>query len=192
MNTEVTETTAFKAMQTDIQVSMDDVVSAFVSQYENNLFERKKELAGTIRGLEKELCYIDKAVLTKVTGETFSKQNLPFNLKITVDAGVIQWNTSNVAFSIAIKQNDSSRYGNTITFTEYKPVPVAQVRANERLSAELSVVRSELSEVLVSLKSVTRKERQVRGRIAIRKLEDSGYANLMQDEELVKLVQLDV
>ena len=43
------EVTAFQAMKTDIDVTMDDVVSAFVSQYEDNLFGRKKDLTDQIR-----------------------------------------------------------------------------------------------------------------------------------------------
>lgn len=194
MSTDLVESSAFKAMQTDIQITMDDVVSAFVSQYENNLFHRKKELTTTVKGLEKELSDIDKTVLGKVTGESYANQNMPFDLRVTVPTGVIRWGTDDntVAFSITINQGETGRYGNTITFTKHKPIPVAQVRAHEKVATELSVLREELSEVLVSLKSVNRKERQVRGRIAIRKLEDSGYANLMQDEELIKLVQLEV
>ena len=190
MNTAVTETTAFKAMQTDIQVSMDDVVSAFVSQYENNLYARKKELTSDIRASEEELRGIDTAVLTKITGASF-KTSLPFGLAMTVGKGSINWGDSTVDFQIEIKKAGDARYGSTITIHENKSIPAIQVKANKKVKNTLDSLRSDLGEVLVSLKSITRKERQVRGRIAIRKLEDSGYANLMQDAELVQLVQLD-
>ena len=191
MGTEVVEATAFKAMQTDLQVSMDDVVSAFVSQYENNLFARKKELGNEVKRVEAELKGVTDIVRAKVTGDDFAKEKLPFGLKLQVEDGVIDWNNDRVNFTISINKDFESRYGSTIQVQKTKPIPVAQIRAYKKLSDELEQLRADLSEVLVNLKSVTRKERQVRGRIAMRKLEDSGYASLMQDEELAQLVQLD-
>lgn len=193
MSNELT-TPAFKAMQTDIQVSMDDVVSAFVSQYENNLYARKKDLTNDIRVVEGELSDLDKAVLKKVTGKEYANTKLPFDMTLKVGDGSIDWGskTPQVKFVIEIKAKKSDRYySNTITIPKYKKIPAGDTKTHTRLREELSELRSDLSEVLVALKSVTRKERQVRGRIAMRKLEDSGYANLMKDEELIQLVQLE-
>jgi hypothetical protein len=191
MNTAVTAPTAFKAMRTDLQVSMDDVVSAFVSHYENNLYDRKKELGAAIKVQEDALKDNNKTILSKVTGDEFNTA-LPLGLKATVSEGSINWSKSKVNFQIVIEEvSKSQRYNNSITLSKSKAIPAAQVKAYERITKELESLRSDLSEVLVALKSVTRKERQVRGRIAMRKLEDSGYASLMNDDELVKLVQLD-
>lgn len=189
MNTEIV--TAFKAMRTDIQISMDDVVSAFVSQYENNLYTRKKGLTSAIRTVEENLGKFTKALHKKINGNSF-KTPLPLGLEMKVDDGTINWEQTKVDFQITIEPNTRNGrcYGNNISINKTKPIPAAQVKAHKKLQKELGSLRSDLSEVLVSLKSVTRKERQVRGRIAIRKLEDSGYADLMKDEELVKLVEL--
>lgn len=183
---------SFQAMQTDLQVSMDDVVSAFVSQYESNLYARKKELTKEIKTLEDKLADINKVVLEKVTGESYKTTGLSFSLIVDVSEGSIEWENNEVAFTITIsREGKGARYGNSLAFKERKKIPATQVKAYEKTTKELDALRSDLSEVLVALKSVSRKERQVRGRIAIRKLEDSGYASLMQDEELVRLVQLD-
>lgn len=195
--TEITQPLAFQAMQTDIQVSMDDVVSAFVSQYENNLYDRKAELGKTIRSLESDLSKLDKEVLKEVTGSEYANHTLPFGLVITVSDGAIRWNDSVdekpcVAFGVAVKnQADNSYRTSSINLTKTKPIPAKFVKRHKKISDELEELRNELNEVLISLKSVNRKERQVRGRIAMRKLEDSGYASLMQDPELIQLVQLD-
>jgi len=183
-------TTAFKAMQTDIQISMDDVVSAFVSQYENNLYDRKKELTNSIKAVESQMIDVQAAIHLKVTGDSFEKI-LPYGLIVKVSDGSINWHEERVDFRITISLKEGNRYGNTIEFNENKPIPAAQLKACAKLTKELTSLRSDLGEVLVSLKSVARKERQVRGRIAVRKLEDSGYANLLEDSELAKLVQLD-
>jgi hypothetical protein len=65
------------------------------------------------------------------------------------------------------------------------------VNEHVQLNKSLVQVRAQLTEVLEGLKGINRKERQVRGKIAIRKLQDSGYADLMEDPELAQLVQLD-
>ncbi|HEX04750.1 MAG TPA: hypothetical protein ENH10_06285 [Bacteroidetes bacterium] len=183
--------TAFQAMQTDIQVSMDDVVSAFVSKYENNLYARKKELTAAIKDVEETADALTKALRKKINGDSY-KTPMPLDLEMKVDNGAINWEHAKVDFQINISQKNNSRYGNTINVSKTKRIPAAQVRAYKKLQKELSSLRSDLCEILVALKSVTRKEREVRGRIAIRKLEDNGYGDLMQDSELALLVQLDV
>jgi hypothetical protein len=184
--------TPYKAMTTDIQISMDDVVSAFVSQYEGNLYTRKKELSSDIREQEAALTAISDSVLAKVTGDSYDAV-LPLGLVLEVSKGTLDWDDATVNFKLTIMSGEKGRsyYNNSIEMKREKPISASQVKAREKVQKELTKLRNELGEVLVSLKSVARKERQVRGRIAIRKLEDSGYANLMQDKELIKLVELD-
>lgn len=182
---------AFQVMKTDIEVSMDDVVSAFVSQYENNLFARKKELGAQIKAVEATIRDNEKAVLKVVNGDQWKKEKLPFGLKYKVGEGEICWGTKTVDFKITIRKNEEVRYGETISLVKEKKIPAAHIKVNDDAHKELDALRSDLQEVLLSLKQVARKERQVRGRIAMRKLEDSGYASLMQDAELMQLVQLD-
>jgi len=183
-------TTAFRAMQTDIQISMDDVVSAFVSQYENNLYERKKELTAAIKAGEEQSKEFHASVREKLSGDSFIVA-LPYDLIATVSEGVFNWKEEQIDFIVEIKPKEPSRYNNSITVKKSKPLTAKMLKTHAKLTLELNELRAALSEVLVSLKSVARKERQVRGRIAVRKLEDSGYSNLLEDSELAKLVQLD-
>lgn len=191
MNEVVAKPQAFQAMTTDLQVSMDDVVSAFVSQYENNLFDRKKDLTKQIRALEKDQEDLTKDVRSKVSGDEYKQHDLPFGLIIKVGEGEIRWDDHEVRFSITIEEKNCSRWSNNISLSKSKPIPAALRRRYKKICDDLEELRRDLSEVLVNLKTVTRKERQVRGKIAIRKLEDSGYASLMADPELIQLVQLE-
>lgn len=188
----ITQPAAFQAMQTDIQVSMDDVVSAFVSQYENNLYARKKELSAEIKTEEAQLERIEKEVRANVTGDEWADEKVPFGLTLKVTQGNVNFDGKVVHFNILIEdKGNRGYYGNQIKIEKTKKIPAAYINAHKKTVDVLNGLRAELGEVLVNLKSVTRKERQVRGRIAMRKLEDSGYASLMNDEELVKLVQLE-
>lgn len=189
-NVVVQKPQAFQAMTADLQVSMDDVVSAFVSQYENNLFARKKELAGELKALESDLEKLDEEVRERVSADEY-KVAMPFGLVVKVDTGNIRWADTEVIFGITIKEKNASRWSNTISINKKKPIPKALVTRYKKITKQLDGLRADLAEVLMNLKSVTRKERQVRGKIALRKLEDSGYASLMADPELVQLVQLD-
>lgn len=191
MSTQLVEATAFKAMQTDIQISMDDVVSAFVSQYENNLYARKKELSKEIKVQESTIEDMAKTVRMKNPSSNFVEP-MPYGLKLTIDNGTIDWDEAKIRYQLKIQSPAPERsYSSGITVVREKKISAAQIAAYNKTQEKLKELRAELNEVLVNLKSVNRKERQVRGRIAIRKLEDSGYANLMEDAELVKLVQLD-
>lgn len=192
MSNALTQPAAFQAMQTDIQVSMDDVVSAFVSQYENNLYDRKKELGKEIREQEVILEELEETVKKEITGDEWANEALPFGLSLSVKQGNINWEGKVVNFTILIETKENrGYYGNQVKLEKYKKIPAAYLKAHAKAHEELKELRTALSEVLVNLKSITRKERQVRGRIAMRKLEDSGYASLMADEELIQLVQLE-
>lgn len=188
---------AFAAMKTDIVATMDDVVSAFVAQYENNLFDRKKELRGQVKVIAAQLENLDKDVKTEVTGDEFDKPIDVYDLVVKVGESTISWEDKNVSFPIEIKTNPKDRSGshysyrnNCIDITRSKPIPKHFLDENSRLEADVQTLRTELGEVLENIKTIDRKERQVRGRIAIRKLEEAGHESLMNDPELKLLVEL--
>jgi len=187
---------AFGAMTTELAVTMDDVVSAFVSEYENNLFARKKELTKTIKVTEEGKAQVVKKVLAAVSGDRFEKDIPVYDLVAKVSEKTVDWcddGVSYVNFDIVIKatkKRDGYSYNNKIDIVRKRRVPERFVTEYFDLKSQLKPLRIELAEVLDNIKSITRKERQVRGRIAVRKLEDAGYSNLMQDPELKQLVQL--
>ncbi len=191
---------AFDAMVTDITVTMDDVVSAYVATYEVNLFARKKELQSEIKLAEAGLKAVTKSVLRVVTGTEWNKAISAFDLVAKVDGTTVNWadeedeNKNRVTFSIDIRrkndQSTGSYYRSNLVVTKYKPVPSKFVGERKALLKALSPARLELAEVLNNIKSIARKERAVRGKIAMRKLESSGYAPLLDDPELKALVQL--
>ncbi len=196
--TEVTSiSSAFKAMKTDIDVTMDDVVSAFVATYENNLFARKKALKADIKAIVASLTAVDKDVKATVTGEEFDKPIDVYDLVVELGDSSILWDKKLVSFPIEIKINPKDRRGSHysyngthISIKRTKPIPAALITRYVELTADVLELRTELGEILDSIKSIARKERQVRGRIAIRKLEDAGHENLMNDPELKLLTEL--
>jgi len=182
---------SFEAMNTQLDVSMDDVVSAFVAKYENNLFSRKKELTSEIRLLETSLSDNTDAAQASIDDSAYTTTIPEFELKTAISGRSFDWDDGEVTFNILITRIGlSSHYGNQITISRIKRIPARFIKLHTKINDELALLRRELAEVLEGIKSVNRKERQVRGQIAIRKLEDSGYASLMDDPELAQLVQL--
>ena len=64
------------------------------------------------------------------------------------------------------------------------------VNEHETLTKELEEVNAELVEVMYQIKSVSRKERQIRGKISEMKLEQSGFSELINNPEILKLVEM--
>jgi len=192
---------AFEAMVTDITVTMDDVVSAYVSTYEANLFNRKKQLQSEIKLAEASLKAVTKSVLRAVKGSEWNKIIPAFDLVAKVDGTSVRWadeedeSKNRVTFSIDIRRkgdtDTGSYYRSNLVVTKHKPIPSKFVSERAALLKALTPARCELADVLTNIKSIARKERAVRGKIAMRKLESSGYAPLLDDPELKALVQLD-
>jgi hypothetical protein len=182
-------------MTAELTVNMDDVVSAFVATYENNLYKRKKELNRDIKDLLETLEPLDAEALDGVSGAEYDVDVIePFGLRSKVEKKHLNWAEKEVVFEISVFHPEKARrsyYSSAITVKRTKAIQPSLVREHTQLEKDLNSTRAQLSEVLEGLKGITRKERQVRGKIAIRKLEDSGYANLMEDPELAQLVQLD-
>jgi hypothetical protein len=193
---------AFDAMVTDITVTMDDVVSAYVATYEVNLYERKKQLQSEIKLAESSLKSVEKAVLREVKGTHWNRAIPEFDLVAKAGDGIVNWadlddgdGKNRVSFTIDINRkgetNSGSYYRSCLQVVKHKPIPSKFVTDRKGLLKALEPARSELAEVLNNIKAIARKERQVRGKIAMRKLESSGYAPLLDDPELKQLVQLD-
>jgi hypothetical protein len=181
------------AIATDLSVHMDDVVSAFVAKYEDNLFARKKEVAAEIRILERQLSDLDKQVLKDTAPE--HPTQIDFGLKVEETGRGIEWAKERVCTQLAIYDPDENQthYSgrSRLTVRTYQEITPAHLAKHNGLTDQKRELDDKLSVTLADLKSLPRKERQVRGRIAMKKLEDAGYESLMADPEMAALVQLD-
>jgi hypothetical protein len=198
---------AIELMTSDVNVGIDEVVSVFVSQYEDNLFAKKKELSAEIKRVKKEITALDKRLIADVDRSEYDITVPVLNLKSKVEDVSIIWKgeededdyssrkvkVSSIVISIEIedKDKDSDGWRNSITKRVKSKISKTDENLHTALLKEQSSLSSELTEVLGLIKSVSRKERQVRGRISAKKLEASGYEGLLNDSEMLALVQLD-
>ncbi len=198
---------ALQAMTADVNVGIDEVVSVFVSQYEDNLFAKKKELSSEIKRVKSEVKSLDKRLIGSVDRTEYDIKVPVLNLTSKVDEITIVWKgdededdyrsrkvkTSSLIITLEIKDEDSDgdRYDRSMNKRITKKILKTDENIHTTLLSDLNGLSGELTEVLSLIKSVSRKERQVRGRISARKLEESGYEGLLNDTEMLKLVQLD-
>lgn len=194
------------AITADVNVGIDEVVSVFVSQYEDNLFAKKKDLSAQIKQLKSDSKALDTRLIKSIDTSEYDITVPVLNLTSKVDNIDIVWKgdededsyssrkvkVSSVVVRVEVKDNDDNdRYSSSLNKNINVTISAADEKLHRNLETELSDTNGELVEVMGLIKSVSRKERQVRGRISAKKLEESGFEGLLQSPEMLKLIELD-
>lgn len=195
-NDVIPSSSVLSTINTNINVGMDEVVSVFVAKYEDSLFAKKTELSNSIRALKKELEGFDKKVRDLVDYSDY-EGNLP-NLGLSFEVGGVNvywektWSNVNATtYEITINMRDSAKPDRLTTVKTYeKKIPASIVESRTAVVTSLEEKSAELLEVMSEIKLVGRKERQIRGRISEKKLNESGFAGLLTDPEMLKLVEI--
>lgn len=192
---------AIAKMSADVNVGIDEVVSVFVSQYEDTLFTKKKELSNSIKTAKANLKDLDSRLERSVDKSQFEMTNVTLGIKSKVDNVDVVWESKGygrkksenvVRVTVEIKDTDkSSDYRSSMSKNFEINIEKGDVLAHKEFKNELEGLSNELTEVMGLIKSVSRKERQVRGRISSMKLKDAGYEDLLNNEDILKLVKLD-
>jgi hypothetical protein len=186
------------AMNADVNVGMNEVVSVFVSKYEDGLFAKKDELSKKIKGLKSSLADLTKWLEGSVNKDQYTTTMFPLGISSRVTGIEIIWtdtsynykekNTINVVVGVFDNSSDSKYPSFSKTFTT--KISKQDIDHHTELENDLESVNGELMEVMSLIKSVSRKERQIRGRISEMKLEQSGFSDLINNPEMVKLIQI--
>lgn len=204
--TEKSTKSALEAITTDIKIDLDAVVSIYVAQYETSLHAKKTVLSNEIKRVKKEVKSLDKRLIDSVDQTEYSIKVPILNLKSKVERVTIAWKgdededsydtrdikKSTLIVRVEVKDIDSERrYANTLDKDIHKKIAKTDENIHTALLIELKELSGELTEILTLIKSVSRKERQVRGRLSEKKLKASGFKGLLNDSEMLALVQLD-
>jgi len=184
---------ALTSMTSDVNVGMDEVVSVFVSRYETQLFDKKDELGKNIKTVKGELTDLDKRLIASVNKEDYNNTISSLNITTSVEEVGVSWGKkeNSINVDIEVKDNDkTNRYSHSFTKTVKLNILDGDIKKHSDLDDSLENLKTELAEVMGLIKAVSRKERQVRGRISEMKLQESGFAGLLDSPELTKLVEL--
>ncbi len=192
---------ALASLTVNANIGMDEVVSVFVSRYEDQLFERKDLLSEQIRLLKKQLSDLDKDILRAVNLDQFNISIPVLNMtgKVDKNGPSVNWTGSYnyAAKSIGVciimemtQEGGGNREHQANHYYHNIPISEEDVKRKEKIDADIANLSTELVEVMNQIKSVGRKERQIRGKISELKLAESGHLELLNNPELLKLTSL--
>lgn len=185
-------------MTTNVNVGIDEVVAIFVSRYETDLYGKKDALATKVKSLKGKIDGITAELKKSVNKADYEGSVEKLGLKYKVDSIEVLFEKSScnysqkvgIAVSIGIYDASSDRTYPVHTKSISLPINAMTITERKELQGELDTANAELLEVMGLIKTVGRKERQVRGKIAEMKLEQAGQNELLANGELVKLISM--
>lgn len=177
-----------QALSANVNVGMNEVVSVFVSKYETGLFEKKDDLSDKIKVVKQELTDLDKTVKATVNVNDYRTSVPAFSLTFSVSSIDVSWATKVIKVHVDMNEKgvSYSRWSKTI---EVK-IDDEYVTKHSEASKRVADLSAELLEVMGLIKSVSRKERQIRGHISELKLAESGLSSLLNDSAIMKLIEV--
>lgn len=184
-------TTALSSMTVNANVGMTEVVSVFVAKYETNLFNKKDQLSAAIKSVKGQIAAQHKCMTDSVNKTDFEGSLPKLDMTYEVECVSLQWEEAYrdkfmIVTTVAFMKGKDQLWSTTVR----KPMSQIDIDEHQRLIAELERLNGELMEVMNLIKSVGRKERQIRGRIAELKLEQAGMSDLLINPELTGLIQI--
>jgi hypothetical protein len=179
----------------NIKVGLDEVVSVFVSKYEDRLFAQKDALSANIKATKRALEDLDNTLIASIDKTKYDVVVPTLGFFFHAGNVVIAWKNSysgvKNTITVEVKMfcspdaNARSVFSNGVSV----PIPAESITVKENLDRELEQYNAELLEVLAQIKAVGRKERQIRGRISEMKLEQAGCEALLNNADLLRLVE---
>lgn len=182
-------------IKSDLTVGMDDVVAYFISDYETRLYNRKDDLNKQIKQVKQDIEALDKRICGSVNKSIYEVRIAAVRIQTEVTSLTVVWSEkeSHISVSLAIRdfKEDGTFLRNTNSKTLSASIVQNDIDLHWSLMKEKNGYETDLGEVMVAIKNVSRKERQVRGKISEMKLAQSGLSELLNNAELTKLIQLD-
>lgn len=183
----------------NMNVSMDDVVSHFVSKYEDGLLDERTveqakmaALTKDIKALAETALVIGKSELTNQMNVTnFANSLVKIETTLKLDDVRLDWSEGQITFAVSTKMTGLLASKNQYHKTDSAyvdgqwPIPAASVVKYNDLMNQKQVCQEKLVEINNNLRDVGRKERKVRGVLAERKLNEMGMTELLADPSIM-------
>lgn len=176
-------------------VGMNEIVSVFVSRYETGLFAKKDELSAKIKAAKKAVEDHESLVIGSVDRSKYSAKVESLGLTFKCTDVSVNWKSTDgyhsekAGIKVFIGMNDGRErdaYSKTITL----PLSAEAIKERAELTKAVASLESELLETMTQIKAVSRKERELRGRISEMKLQQAGFAELINNPDLQKLIAI--
>lgn len=195
----------FNEINTSMNIGLDEVVSIFVSKYEDNLYVEKSRIEGDLKANATRQAANKAAILGCRTVDIDNFVNsiattgpVTFNLEVSKPQVIINNDDNLIKYTIQIDahevgqpRNNSGYSRDTVDVIKTFDIPKQLITERTANSDARSDLENELMTVLANINDIGRKERKVRGEISSRKLEEAGMEELLKDAGMLKLIQLD-
>lgn len=175
----------------NVQVGMDEVVSVFVSRYEDSLIEQRNDLQKQVVAINVSIKKVveDTTKLVQAYLDTLptSADIGPLHLNVSYSDIALIWNKGTAQYNVSLSSvdADAGRYQNKLNTVLTYPVEVEEYNS---LIEQKTVITGQLGEVNNALRDVSRKERQIKGKIAELKLTELGLTDLLEAPEIQLLL----
>jgi uncharacterized protein YlxW (UPF0749 family) len=191
MNTQVANKTLGN-ITFNAAIGINEVVSVYVSKYENGLLAKKDDLSAQVREIKKNISDLDQEIIDSVDTSKFKSVDVSaLDLSVEVEV-TLHWSDS-----WKVKANSTltsvkfvNKEINTTVKSLNEPIEQHFIKSHKDLTEQLQTLQAELLEVNNDLKTVSRKEREIRGRLAEIKMGEEGMADLVNNEQLLQLIQV--
>lgn len=188
-------------IKTDMTVTITDLVAAMVSRWETSLFELKDQLNQQIAQLNKDIELVTGQVVQAGNQmfEPMSKLVIPEGLPMSFkhDKCNVTWPTGDTVGKISVRfivtcQTPGNDYTNNASGKVEFDIPAEYLTNYQDLINKRDDLTQQLTKVLVEIKSVSRKERQLRGKLLEQKLQGQGFDELVNQPEFANLLTVNI
>ena len=196
--TTVASSKSLAQLTSNLQVGMEDVVNVFIARLEDSLHNQRENLQGQVRNLKTKLEELnDEQKLRKDDIELVSIQTQYVEISQKLDDVRVNWEKGIVSIDVETTTKSRKYVGKSDYYDKKESTSEVQVHLsispkalNEHnsLNKEIADLTAELMKVNNQLRDMSRKERQVRGVIATKKLTEMGMEDLLNDGDLLAIV----
>ena len=181
-------------MRNDVVVGLDEVVNVFVSKYEEGLFEKKDVVSNKLKSVKSDIDYLIKK-LKEVDVSKYEWMKEDIGLKCVLKGVELRWKDGKGVIGICSVVVEINNDGNDWRVDKIGRNIKLDVGKNEceiyfDLMKDEENIKNELFEVMNLIKNVSRKERKIKSKISEMKLKESGYGELLEDREMLKLIEI--
>ena len=193
-----------QALEMDAKIDLTAVAAVFVAQWETKLFAKKKALSSRIKATKDDLKILETTVKRSIDKSIYNTTIPELGLIAKCEGVEVNWGNPDdddfdeddkigITVKIEITEKVSTaRWGSeSMDVRRHLKIPAADMKKHKTWTNEIEELNSELLETMASIKGVSRKQCEITGVIAGKKLEAAGYAGLLDNPDLVKLIAVD-
>ena len=181
-------------MRNDVVVGLDEVVNVFVSKYEDELFVKKDVVSNKLKVVKSDIDYLVKK-LKEIDVSKYEWVKEDIGLKCVLKSVELNWKDGKGVVEVCkvVVDIDSDKNDWRVDKIERNiklDVGKSECDIYFGLKVDQENIKNELFEVMNLIKNVSRKERKIKSKISEMKLKESGYGELLEDREMLKLIEI--